>query len=75
MVKSRVVQDSCDVASYVLAAYIKLHKSGEPSLPVDSVPLSPRKKLYKSSVTLKVSNEINGVQTTKVFKPGSLKTG
>ena len=46
--------------------------SGEPSLPVDSVPLSPRKELSKSLVTLRVSNEISGMQTTKVFKPGSL---
>jgi len=58
----------------VFEAYAKPHKvSGEPSLPVDSVPLSPRKRLSKSPVTPGVSNKTDGMQTTKESKPGSVK--
>jgi transposase len=40
--------------------------SGKPTSPTDSTPLSPRKRGNQiTSVTLKVSNEINGMQTTK----------
>ncbi|PSB15311.1 hypothetical protein C7B65_24675 [Phormidesmis priestleyi ULC007] len=48
--------------------------SGEPSLPVASVPLSPRKRVFDSGHTV-ISNESSGMQTTNVSKPGSLNPG